>query len=73
MSVKMWTKTETQDVIKALRKSGYIIKGGHEGGYWIWDEEDKKPWKREGRDLFRAMPLTRGYLVSYHEDLFTGM
>jgi hypothetical protein len=72
MSIKMWTKPETQDVIKNLRKSGYkVLKGAM--GYNIVDEETNKVWKHEGRDLFRALPGTRGYLVSYHPDLFSGM
>tara|TARA_R110000765_G_scaffold98077_3_gene184417 strand:- start:411 stop:611 length:201 start_codon:yes stop_codon:yes gene_type:complete len=61
----MWTKSQTQDTLKALRKAGYTIPPkGSTGMYQT--EEEYEP----GRKVFAAMVGTRGYLVSYWDELF---
>ena len=69
MMTKMWTKPETQSTIKQLRAAGYDV--AKLGGMYKIRDDNGEVWKRDGRDLFTAMPGTRGYLVSYHEDLLT--
>jgi hypothetical protein len=61
----MWTKKETQQTIKELRKVGYIIEKRN-GIYKIIDE-DGEPWVDiEGKPLFSAMLGMRGYLVNFN-------
>ena len=68
MSVHMWTKKETQQTIKELRKAGYIIEKPN-GIYKIIDE-DGEPWVDiEGKPLFSAMLGMRGYLVNFNAKL----
>ena len=69
MTTKMWTKPDTQSTIKQLRAAGYDV--AKLGGMYKIRDDNGEVWKRDGRDLFTAMPGTRGYLVSYHEDLLT--
>ena len=69
MTTEMWTKPETQSTIKQLRAAGYTVAKINEI-YKILSD-DGEVWKRDGRDLFTAMPGTRGYLVSYHDALLT--
>ena len=37
----------------------------------MWSKKAGEVWTRDGRALFSAMPGTRGYLVSFHDDLLT--
>jgi len=67
MAVKMWTKKETQSTIKQLRGYGYVVAKVN-GVYKILDDEGNV-WKHDGQDVFCALLGTRGYLVSYHDDL----
>jgi len=69
MTARVWTKTETQRTIKRLRDAGYAISKVHDM-YKILDDEGEV-WKRDGRDLFCAIPGNRGYLVSFHDDLMS--
>tara|TARA_R110002050_G_C8779169_1_gene501098 strand:+ start:445 stop:654 length:210 start_codon:yes stop_codon:yes gene_type:complete len=69
MSVHMWTKKETQQTIKELRKVGYIIEKPN-GIYKIMNE-DGEPWMIDGKPLFSAMIGMGGYLVNYHERLMS--
>tara|TARA_R110002051_G_scaffold299601_2_gene366790 strand:- start:171 stop:368 length:198 start_codon:yes stop_codon:yes gene_type:complete len=65
----MWTKKETQQTIKELRKVGYIIEKPN-GIYKIMNE-DGEPWMIDGKPLFSAMIGMGGYLVNYHERLMS--
>ena len=66
----MWTKKETQQTIKALRKAGYFIQK-FDGTYKITSEgPNSKPWTIDDKPLFSAMPGMGGYLVKYHDSLF---
>ena len=69
MTTRIWAKKETQSVIGQLRAAGYDV--AKLGGMYKIRDDNGEVWKRDGRDLFTAMPGTRGYLVSYHEDLLT--
>ena len=69
MTTKMWSKKETQSVIGQLRAAGYTVAKVDEI-YKILDDGGEV-WRRGGRDLFTAMIGTRGYLVSYHDDLLS--
>ena len=65
MTVRVWTKEQTQETIKALRKAGYTIPAkGNTGMYET--EEEYEP----GKKVFVAMVGTRGYLVNYWDGLF---
>ena len=68
MSVHMWTKKETQQTIKELRKAGYIIEKPN-GIYKIMYKG--KPWMIDGKPLFSAMIGMGGYLVNFHERLMS--
>ena len=75
MSVKMWTKKETQETIKELRKAGYVIEKPN-GIYKIMriasrGNEKGTPWMIDGKPLFSAMIGMGGYLVNYHERLMS--
>tara|TARA_R110002126_G_scaffold1100_1_gene6662 strand:+ start:1020 stop:1235 length:216 start_codon:yes stop_codon:yes gene_type:complete len=71
MSVKMWTKKETQATIRELRKAGYVIEKPN-GIYKIMSRKYKgKPWMIDGKPLFSAMIGMGGYLVNYHERLMS--
>lgn len=60
MAVKLWTKKQTQEIIKALRAAGLpVVK-----------TESKYEVNIDGKTIFRAMQGTRGYLVTYIDDLF---
>ena len=69
MSVHMWTKKETQQTIKELRKLGYIIEKPN-GIYKIMNKKGE-PWMIDGKPLFSAMVGMRGYLVKFHEKLMS--
>jgi len=62
---RMWTKKETQDTLKALRKAGYTIPPKGNTGIYKTEEE----WK-PGRKVFIAIEGAGGYLVNYWEGLF---
>ena len=71
MTTRVWTKKETQRVIKDLRNAGYLILKLN-GMYKIYQTDDwgeHEVWKRDGRSVFTAMPGHQGYLVSYHDAL----
>jgi hypothetical protein len=69
MTVKVWTKRDTQSAIKQLRAAGYEIKNVS-GMYKIMDPDTNSAWIKDGRKLFTAMPKSKlHYLISYHPDL----
>ena len=60
MAVRLWTKRQTQEIIKALRAAGLpVVK-----------TDSKYETIIDGKTIFRAMQGTRGYLVTYVDDLF---
>ena len=69
MTTRMWNKKETQVVIAQLRAAGYTV--AKLGGMYKILDDGGEVWRRGGRDLFTAMIGTRGYLVSYHDDLLS--
>ena len=64
MTTRIWTKTETQTTIRALRHAGYHVRK-HYGYIYMTDEKDA-----DGQCVFTAMLGRRGYLVRYNPDLF---
>ena len=66
MTVKIWTKKETQNLIKQLREFGYDVKKIN-GLYKIY--EGDKVWMLDGKPLFTAMVGNNGYLIQYHDSL----
>ncbi len=65
MTTRMWTKSQTQETLKALRKAGYTIPPRGYAGIYKTEEE----WE-PGRKVFIAMLGAGGYLVTYWEGLF---
>ena len=67
MKAKLWTKKETQAVLRSLRKAGYDVVKDDAGGDAIYTATipgETKPY-------FRALSgLGRGYLVRYEPSLF---
>lgn len=61
MIAKIWTKPQTQEIVKVLRKAGAPIEKIN-GGYQLLG--------RDGALLFKAMIGHNGYLVRHHEKLF---
>ena len=60
MLSRIWTKTQTQTTIKALRVAGYnVVK--IDSGYSLTINNEI---------LFKAMLGSNGYLVRYNENLF---
>ena len=75
MTTKVWTKKVTQKVIKDLRKGGYKVRKEDFGAfatYYIVDDDTNKVWKKDGRDLFKAMDIGNGYLINFHPSLWQG-
>lgn len=70
MTTKMWTKKETQATIKGLRKAGYVVQK-FDNIYKIMGGYNAKPWLIDGKPLFSAMMGMGGYLVNYHDSLFS--
>ena len=73
MTTKVWTKKVTQKVIKDLRKGGYKVRKedfGDFATYYIVDDDTNKVWKKDGRDLFKAMDIGNGYLINFHPSLW---
>ena len=65
MTARVWTKEQTQETIKALRRAGYTIPPKGDTGMYKTEEE-----YAPGKKVFVAMVGTRGYLVSYWDGLF---
>lgn len=61
MTTKLFTKPQTQQVIKDLRSAGYEVTKDKFGKYDCQTDSGKK--------LFVAMPGSRGYLVRYDSQL----
>tara|TARA_R110000782_G_scaffold90490_1_gene173571 strand:+ start:234 stop:449 length:216 start_codon:yes stop_codon:yes gene_type:complete len=69
MTVRVWTRRETQSTIKQLRAAGYEIKNVS-GMYKIIDPDTNAALVKDGREVFTAMPKnSRHYLISYHPEL----
>lgn len=60
MTSRIWTKTQTQSTIKALRGAGYTVAKLGAGYECIANNEL----------IFKAMIGSNGYLVRYKADLF---
>jgi hypothetical protein len=60
----MWTKKETQQTLKALRKAGYAV-AKDDGMYTV-----TIPGDDSGKSYLTAMIGTRGYLIRYEPSLF---
>jgi len=65
MTARVWTKEQTQETIKALRRAGYTIPPKGDTGMYKTEEEYEP-----GKKVFVAMVGTRGYLVRYWDGLF---
>lgn len=61
MTVRIWTKPQTQAALRALKVAGMAV-NKTPGGYVVR--------LSTGREVFKAMQGTRGYLVRYVADLF---
>ena len=61
MTSRIWSKKETQGVIKQLRDAGYLVNKTN-GTYKIVDDKTEKT-------LFRAMAGARGYLVYFSPEI----
>lgn len=63
LTSKVWTKPQTQNAIKALRKAGLPVNKTNDGnGYELIHPKAGL--------LFKAMNGSNGYLVRYDERLF---
>lgn len=62
MTVRIWTKPETQAALRALSAAGLPATKAPSGKYEVLD--------CEGRVVFRALPGERSYLVTHAEGLF---
>jgi hypothetical protein len=60
MTTRMWTKRETQAVLKELRTMYTVHK--LPSGYSVTDDQ--------GSEVLRAMTGYRGYLIRYDDGLF---
>ena len=60
MTTRIWTKKQTQEVIKVLRDAGLTVNKSNNKYETIID----------GKTIFRAMLGTNSYLVTYADDLF---
>lgn len=60
MTTRVWTKKQTQEVIKVLRDAGLPVVKANNKYETIVD----------GKTLFRAMLGTNSYLVTYVDNLF---
>ena len=60
MKTKIWSKSQTQSVIKALRNAGLTVNKTHSG----YESSVGKTV------VFRALIGSQGYLVSHDENLF---
>lgn len=60
LTVRVWSKKYTQDVIKALKKSGYEVTKSESGIYEL---------HFDGMLLFVALTGCNGYMVRYAEKL----
>ena len=72
MTTKVWTKKVTQKVIKDLRKGGYKVRKedfGDFATYYIVDDDTNKVWKKDGRDLFKAMDIGNVSIKTYKHKL----
>tara|TARA_R100001086_G_scaffold247572_1_gene182179 strand:+ start:881 stop:1117 length:237 start_codon:yes stop_codon:yes gene_type:complete len=67
MTIRIWTKPETQETIKALRVAGYTIPPKKNG----WYQTDEKYLDNSGkkRSYFTAMEGISTYMVNYHPEL----
>lgn len=63
MAVKIFSKPQTQQVVKDLRAAGYPVKKISDGHYRLA--------LKNGDTLFEALIGSRGYLVRYDERLLT--
>lgn len=61
MTTRIWTKKQTQQTIRDLRTAGYDVQKKRDG--YICNLGDLF--------IFQAMNGTNGYLVRYHEGLFS--
>ena len=70
--VRVWSKRQTQETIRDMRRAGYNVGKLSDGFYKILDDNGDV-WSRDGVDLFSATVYSsaRGYLVSYHPELFS--
>lgn len=69
MISRIFSKPQTQAVIKDLRKAGYTVTKDNSGMYEC--KLDDIPPFGGGELLFAAMPGHRGYLVRYDARLLT--
>lgn len=70
MTTRIWTKKETQRVIKALREAGYHVPRKAKGAYRSLEKYVTE--KGTERHVFIALDHGTGYLVTFHPDLFQG-
>lgn len=66
MAVKILTKPQTQQMIKALRDAGFTV-NKLSSGYAC---EAINNATNEKKTVFKAMVGSRGYLVTYEDSLF---
>jgi hypothetical protein len=67
MTTRVWTKRETQKVIRALRDAGFIVDKTSSGSYQTAETGSTTPG---AKPIFKALLGGRGYLISHHSDLF---
>ena len=73
MTTRIWTKPETQKVVKGLRAAGYSVpaKGKTSGFPGYKTNENYITEKGTKRPLFQALDSGNHYLVTYHPELLT--
>tara|TARA_Y100000401_G_scaffold109273_1_gene105341 strand:+ start:484 stop:720 length:237 start_codon:yes stop_codon:yes gene_type:complete len=68
MTTRIWTKPETQEIIKALRVAGYTIPPKKNGYYKTKEKYSNKNGSE--RSYFVALDMGGNYMVNYHPELF---
>ena len=73
MTTRIWTKPQTQKVIKELRAAGYCVpsKSINSGFPGYKTNEKYKTEKGTERPLFQALDSGNHYLVTFHPELLT--
>ena len=71
MTVRLWTKRDTQKTIRDLRRARYVVERSSIGGYSIRGDNGRLWIMPGGAPLFQALPGESGYLVRFAPELFS--
>ena len=71
MTVRLWTKRDTQKTIRDLRRAKYVVERSSLGGYSILGDDGRLWIMPDGSPLFQALLGESGYLVRFAPELFS--